>query len=182
MSARKSLSTLIGVIGKPHGIKGYLYVRIFTDYPDDVCLGSLLFLDESCTKELNIEDKRQLVSKGSNRIILKFAGIDDRSCAENLRGNKLYKKTAGQHHPGNDSYLVQDLIGCKVYSPGNILFGIVIDVENYISNDNLVIKTSGIKSSGDRKNDIMIPMIGDYLAEIDTKNKIIILKKIPEYI
>ena len=34
MSGRLSIARLIGVIGKPRGIKGQLYVRLFTDYPD----------------------------------------------------------------------------------------------------------------------------------------------------
>ena len=115
MSGNEKVNRIIGVIGKPHGIKGYSYVRLITDYPDTICKEDILYLDESCTKKLKIEDIKNVIYKGQSRLIFKFYGNEDSISAESLRDCNLYRDSASQPGLDKDSHWVDELVGCSVF-------------------------------------------------------------------
>ena len=115
MSGNEKVNRIIGVIGKPHGIKGYSYVRLITDYPDTICNEDILYLDEPCTKKLKIEDIKNVIYKGQSRLIFKFYGNEDSISAESLRGCNLYRDFKSQPGLDKDSHWVDELVGCSVF-------------------------------------------------------------------
>src|SRR5665647_2210007 len=115
MSGNGKVNRIIGVIGKPHGIKGYSYVRLITDYPDTICKEGILYLDESCTKKLKIEDIKNVIYKGQSRLIFKFYGNEDSISAESLRDCSLYRESADQPGLDKDSHWVDELVGSSVF-------------------------------------------------------------------
>ncbi|MGZ5501758.1 MAG: ribosome maturation factor RimM [Nitrososphaeraceae archaeon] len=187
MSDKVSVARLIGVIGKPRGIKGELYVRLFTDYPNSFRCGDLIYLDEDCKKEIVIEHVIELNNK--SRTVFKFFNCSSRNKAEKLRDCLLFRREKDKPEIGEDNYWVDDIIDCLVYSPDKNIIGKVKNVENFPSNDSLIVELentdTNIKSTDKSKknsNIIIIPMIEDFIGDIDIKNKKITLKKIPEYI
>ena len=187
MSDKVSITRLIRVIGKPRGIKGELYVRLFTDYPKTFRCGDLLYLDEDCIKEIAIENVIELNNK--SRTVFKFFNYSSRNEAEKLRDCLLFRREKDKPEIGEDNYWIDDIIDCLVYSPDKNIIGKVKNVENFPSNDSLIVELENtdknIKSTDKSKNNpsiIIIPMIEDFIGDIDTKNKKITLKKIPEYI
>jgi 16S rRNA processing protein RimM len=187
MSDKVSIARLIGVIGKPRGIKGELYVRLFTDYPNTFRCGDIVYLDEDCIREIVIENVIELNNK--SRTVFKFFNYSNRNEAEKLRDCLLFRKEKDKPEIGEDNYWVDDIIDCLVYSPDNNIIGKVKNVENFPSNDSLIVELentdTNIKSTDKLKNNpsiIIIPMIEDFIGDIDIKNKKITLKKIPEYI
>jgi ribosomal 30S subunit maturation factor RimM len=119
MSGNGKVNRIIGVIGKPHGIKGYSYVRLITDYPDTICKEDILYLDESCTKKLKIEDRKNIIYKGQSRLIFKFYGIENNINAESLRDCNLYRESVNQPGLDKDSYWVDELVDCNVFLPSD---------------------------------------------------------------
>ncbi len=115
MSGNDKVNRIIGVIGKPHGIKGFSYVRLITDYPDTICKEDILYLDEDCTQKLKIEDIKNVIYKGQSRLIFKFYGNEDSVKAESLRDLNLYRDSASQPGLDNDSHWVDELVGCSVF-------------------------------------------------------------------
>jgi ribosomal 30S subunit maturation factor RimM len=115
VSGNEKVNRIIGVIGKPHGIKGYSYVRLITDYPDTICKEDILYLDEPCTKKLKIEDIKNVIYKGQSRLIFKFYGNEDSISAESLRDCNLYRDAATQPGLNKDSHWVDELVGCSVF-------------------------------------------------------------------
>jgi len=187
MSDKVSIARLIGVIGKPRGIKGELYVRLFTDYPNTFKCGDLIYLDEDCIKEIVIENVIELNNKC--RTVFKFFNYSCRNEAEKLRDCFLFRREKDKPEIGEDNYWVDDIIDCLVYSPDKNIIGKVKNVENFPSNDSLLVELentdTNIKSTDKSKKNpstIIIPMIEDFILDIDIKNKKITLKKIPEYI
>ncbi|GAG79263.1 unnamed protein product [marine sediment metagenome] len=67
---------LIGIIGKPHGIKGEITVMLLIDYPKTVKRGDTLFFDEKCKKKIEVESIRWKKIKRSYMPIIKFKSID----------------------------------------------------------------------------------------------------------
>jgi len=188
MSGKVSIARLIGIIGKPHGVKGELYVRLFTDYPNSFKSGDMIYLDADCLRELVIENIIELNNK--SRTVFKFFNYSCREEAEKLRDCLLFRKEKDRPEIGEDNYWVDDIVDCLVYSPDKNIIGKVKNVENFPSNDSLIvelentdtnIKSTVVKSKNNR-NIIIVPMIEDFILDIDIKNKKIILKKIPEYI
>jgi len=187
MSDKVSITRLIGVIGKPRGIKGQLYVRLFTDYPNTFKCGDMIYLDEDCVRGILIENVIELDNK--SRTVFKFFNYNSRNEAEKLRDLLLFRREKDKPEIGGNNYWVDDIIDCLVYSPDKNIIGKVKNVENFPSNDSLVVELenteTNIKSTDKSKNNpgiIIIPMIEDFIGDIDIKNKKITLKKIPEYI
>jgi len=50
---------LIGIISKPHGVKGEVIMALLTDYPSTIKRGTILFFDEKCTQKAEVENKKQ---------------------------------------------------------------------------------------------------------------------------
>jgi len=175
---------LIGVIGKPHGIKGEINVVMLTDYPNTILKGSVLFMDQDLSVPLEIDNIRQKKLKGRDVSIIKFTGIDDRSKAEGLRGKNLYRSGFDSPVLKKGEFWVDDLIGCSVVLKDGIIIGKVRDVDILTSNENLavLIENRNMEFSGMVGNILYIPLIKDYIENIDLSGKKIILKKLPEYI
>ena len=187
MSDKKdSIARLIGVIGKPRGINGEVYVRWFTDYPNTIKPGDKVYVDEDCAREIVIEDINKLSNK--SRTVLKFLNHNSRNDAEKLRGCLIFRKEKDRPEILNGQYWIDDIIDCDVYSSGNSIIGRVRNVENFPTNDSLIVElneSGSIKNNNKSKggnNNIIIPMVEDFIMNIDVKNKKIILKKLPEYI
>jgi 16S rRNA processing protein RimM len=175
MSNRLNVSRVIGVVGRPHGIKGYVYVRMVTDYPDTVLNGTVLYMDESIKSAITIEDIKNISIKGGTRTIIKFYGHDSRQAADILRGKELFRAFKDQPVLGEGTNWVDDLIECKVELASSEYIGTIIEVENCAYNDNLIIRDISGKL-------ITIPMYEEYIYNVDVKNKLVILKELPEFI
>ena len=101
MSDKVSVARLIGVIGKPRGIKGELYVRLFTDYPNTFRCGDTVYLDEDCIKEIVIENVIDLNNK--RRTVFKFFNYNSRNEAEKLRDCLLFRREKDKPEIGEDN-------------------------------------------------------------------------------
>ncbi len=208
MSGNGKVNRIIGVIGKPHGIKGYSYVRLITDYPDTICKEDILYLDESCTKKLKIEDIKNVIYKGQSRLIFKFYGNEDSISAESLRDCNLYRDSDSQPGLEKDSHWVDELVGCSVFLPSDTASyneskntaaadnknnnSIAADNKRKSSNIGSCIGiVKEVKSCAYNDNliinapdgkTIIIPMYEEYIESIDVRTKKIFLKSLPEYI
>ncbi|MDD5622386.1 MAG: ribosome maturation factor RimM [Actinomycetota bacterium] len=174
---------LIGIIGKPHGIKGETVVMLLTDYPKSIKRGDILFFDEKCTRKAGVENIRWRKDKPEAPII-KFKDIDSRNAAYDLKGINVFRLIKDGPVPGNNQYWVDDILECTVCTKSGIAIGKVINVEKFASNDNLAVRIDNKNlDTGCIDGDILyVPVIKNYIDCIDLKNRKIILKKIPEYI
>jgi len=84
------MQLVIGSIVRAHGVRGEVVVAVTTDEPQDrYVVGSVLETDPATAGPLTIEGVRVHTSSGVDRLLVAFAGIDDRDAAERLRGVKL---------------------------------------------------------------------------------------------
>ena len=75
---------LIGKLGKPHGIKGYIYFHYYGKYISTLLNYEELIVEQE--KSFKLED----TFKKSDRLIIKLEGCDDRNFAEKLRNKEVY--------------------------------------------------------------------------------------------
>lgn len=171
----KSFSRIIGVIGKPYGLDGYVFVRLVTDYPETIKKGYSLYLDENCSDEIKVKDIKQINVRGKKRTVFKFFSFDTFDTAIDIKNKLLYRSKEDAPVLENGDYWIEDLMGCNVYIHDEKYIGKVVDVEKYAFNDNLLVENEG-------KNIIIIPMLGDYIRSINIEEKEIVLNMLPEYI
>jgi len=184
MSDNSSVLRLVGIVGKPHGIKGEVVLKIITDYPNTIISGLKLFVDESGERLLEVEYLRNPDFKNKKSAILKFKGIDSRNGAESIRGLGLYRAESDLPKIDENTFWVDDLIGCLVVTFDGFIVGEVTEVLQSNSNDNICIENrhQDMKTTGLREKKLYVPLIEEYIENIDIKSKKIILKKTPEYI
>ena len=95
----------VGEITTPHGVRGLLRVRVFTEGADDMFeLGDLFDADGK---------KVKLSPRGSTNdfLIVAVDGVADRNKAETLRGTKLYVPRTALPDTDDRQYYLSDLEG-----------------------------------------------------------------------
>lgn len=93
----------IGRVGRPHGVRGDVFVDLTTDRVERVAVGSRLSTGD---RWLTIERS----APANRRWRVHFAGVDDRTAAERLTGTVLFAEPIDD--PG--VLWIHDLIGATV--------------------------------------------------------------------
>ena len=107
----------VGRIGRPHGVRGELYVDLLTDREERVAVGSRL-VARGDTLEV-------VAARPSNgRWLVMFAGVSDRTQAERLTGVQLL--AAPIEDP--DALWVHELLGSRVIEAGGVERGRCVSV------------------------------------------------------
>jgi 16S rRNA processing protein RimM len=123
---------IVGVVGKPFGVRGQVYVRPDPDLAHDFAPGTAYVL----------EDGRRLVVAAThqhgNRRLLAFEGVADREAAEGLRGAVL--RVPREDVALEDEALwAGDLLGREVRDRDGVVLGLVEGFADGPAHDYLVI-------------------------------------------
>jgi 16S rRNA processing protein RimM len=153
------MQLVVGRIAKAHGIGGEVSVEVRTDDVDH------RFADGS---RLDTEpaDRGPLVVEGcrwhSGRLLVRFAGITDRTAAESLRATLLVVDSATSAAPAaDDEFWDHDLVGLAAVTPDGSPIGTVTDVLHPPGPDLLVIS----RPQGD---EVLVPFVADFVPVVDT--------------
>ena len=184
MSKNIEDARIIGVISKPHGIKGEIAVIMLTDYPKSISEGSILFLDEKGQESVKIEKIRSKLVKGISQKLIKFEGFDDRNKALALRGRNLFRDRGQSPELKEGQYWIDDLLHCRVFDNEDTYIGKVIDIEKFSPNENLLVRVEEGKVPPEILSGgiLYIPVIDEDIKKVSIEEKIIFLNKIPEYL
>ncbi len=127
---------LIGKLGKPHGIKGYIYFHYYGKE-----LSTLLSYEELIV-EKEKSFKLEKTFEKSDRLIIKLEGCDDRNLAEQLRNKEVYIHEENLPLLKDGEYYLYQLEGLKVRNLENKTLGIVQGSFATKSNEVLIIQSS----------------------------------------
>lgn len=153
------MQVVIGRLGRAHGIRGDLTVELRTDEPEKrFAPGSSVLCDSA---QLVVKSLR----KQSNRWIVRFEGVVDRTAAEKLSGQLLQTTIDPTELPDDDeSFYDHQLVGLAVRVAGEIV-GRVTDVEHLPGHDSLVIETaSGV---------VQVPFVQELVPEVDLGEQLV---------
>jgi 16S rRNA processing protein RimM len=161
----------IGRIINNHGLDGLVKFMPFTN------IGEMVFgLDEITL--YNPENKEFFMSrveevKPLNRFfVLKLSGLNSIEDAKKMMGFQIYVPYEDLPELGEDEYYMFQLMNSKVYYEDGEYIGVVEDVMETGSND--VIQIKG-------EEEVLIPLIKDYIVSLDLDNKKIVTKRIEYY-
>lgn len=97
---------LLGVVAAPHGVRGLVRIKSFTDDPMKVAAYGPLS-DEAGKKEYRVEALN--VARGA--VLARIEGVADRTTAEALRGLRLYVERSALPEAGAREWYEADLVG-----------------------------------------------------------------------
>ena len=126
----------VGRITRAHGISGEVTVEIFTDEVEQRFAknAQLWASDEPLTVE------RFRFHQG--KLLVVFAGVNDRNRAEELRGRDLFAEVDENETPNDpDEFYDRQLVGLTVRNAAGEIVGEVISVEHFPAQDLLVVDT-----------------------------------------
>ncbi|MGL9717412.1 MAG: ribosome maturation factor RimM [Wolbachia sp.] len=160
----------LGIITSPHGIKGAVKIKTFTEKPENISLYGRLISDDESYKI----DSVSVI--GNNLVIATISGVNSRNEAELLRNKKLYVERNKMPKLNNENEFYQnDLVDMEVRLENNELYGHVKSIHNFGSGDILEISVISTKKG------VMLPFTKEIFPHVNTKEKYIVLN-MPEFI
>jgi len=154
------MQLVVGRISRPHGVRGELAVDVRTDDPElRLASGAVLLTEPAAAGPLTVTRARW----HSGRLLVTFAGVDDRDAADELRGVLLLVDSAELEEISDpDEFRDHQLIGLSVIAPGGEPVGKVTDVLHY-GQDLLVVAGQGERAGAE----IMIPFVSAIVPVVD---------------
>lgn len=148
----------IGIIVRPHGIKGDVKVMPVTSEPERFKdLPEAVLIKPDGSKSIVHPDNARM-QKGM--VLLHLRECADADEAEALRGSELFVTRENAIPLSDGEYYVKDLIGLKALDENKVLIGCVSDIFPTGANDVYVIKRDGEK-------DILVPAVRHFVREIN---------------
>ncbi len=161
----------VGLISKPHNMKGALKVIPITDFPERFLERDEILVEIGEKIELvEIEE----VSNHNNYLILKLQGIDTIEQAQRLKG--CYLKVPRSQLPeleNEDEYYIFELIGINVQDINGNNIGKLKDVLKTNANDVYVVENENGK-------EVLIPALKKVVKKIDLESNIMVVSMLPE--
>ena len=142
---------LLGVVAAPHGVRGLVRIRSFTEDPMAIASYGPLS-DESGKKEYRVE----ALSAARGAVLARIEGVADRTAAEALRGLRLYVERKRLPEPGEQEWYEADLIGLAAVGTDGRDWGKVIAFHDFGAGS--VIEVSG---------GVMLPFTDEVVPGID---------------
>lgn len=126
----------LGAFAAPHGVRGLVKVKSFTEVPEDLAAYGPLS-DETGQRRFEIE----VLGRSGGLVLVRVQGVGDRDRAAALRGTKLFVPRDALPPPEEDeAYYHADLIGLVAVTEEGVVIGAVKAVQNHGAGDLLVIR------------------------------------------
>jgi 16S rRNA processing protein RimM len=149
---------VVGRIGRPHGVRGELTIEVRTDSPElRFAPGSSLSTDPVTAGPLEVEGFHW----HSGRLLLSFAGVDDRTAAEALRNVLLVIDVPDDETPDDpEEFYDHQLIGLAAHDAAGTALGVVTDVLHLPSQEVLAVTTPDGR-------EVLVPFVVEIVPEVD---------------
>ena len=156
----------IGVVVKPHGVRGELDIFPHTDNSRRFYQLTRVFLtsvDSGCCPY--VVEKVRLLPRG---ILIKLKGVDNLDQAEKFRGCEIQIPRDECVKLPKGHYYIFEVIDLTVYDTRGERIGTVVDVYSLPANDVLVVQTASQK-------EILMPVVRQVVKKVDlSKGEIIV--------
>lgn len=132
MSSRQ---ILVGVFGAPHGIRGELRLKSYTEEPVGIAKYGAL-ASEDGRQSFTIEAARPLKD---GILVVRVKGVQDRTAAERLTNIRLFVDRARLPAAGDDEFYHADLVDLRAETEEGRALGRVVSLQNFGAGDMLEI-------------------------------------------
>ncbi|RYZ28938.1 MAG: ribosome maturation factor RimM [Propionibacteriaceae bacterium] len=162
------VEVVVGVLGRAHGIRGDIEVRVRTDEPERRFTPGARLRVEGSPRVLTVESVRE----HSGRMLVRFEEFEDRNAAEAARGLVLVTDVPASELPSDEGeYYDRQLVGLEAVTPDGRPVGRVLAVLHPAGQDLLEISTG----TGPR----LIPFVEALVPEVDLVNGRLVVADVP---
>ncbi|WP_022822423.1 ribosome maturation factor RimM [Hymenobacter norwichensis] len=155
---------LLGSIGKPHGLKGFVIAFLDVDDLDAYRKVKSVLLEMPATPgKLIAYDVEKLQPQAENRVMLKLKGINRIEEAEILRNAKLYRPLAELPKLADDQFYFHDVVGYTVVDSELGELGTVETFYELPQQDVLAMRYKG--------QEVLIPVVDELITRADQEAK-----------
>ena len=153
----------IGVLTRPHGIRGELCLNYYAESLD--LLRSELFLQAGQCPPRKVRVTQVRMHHGQP--VISLEGVTDRSMAEQLRGQILLVAETALPPLEEDEFYLHELLGFAVEDKDSATpLGVLNDVHFYGEQEVWAIRTADGK-------EFLLPAVPEFVIEIDTNARLI---------
>ena len=150
---------LLGVVAAPHGVRGLVRIRSFTDDPMAIAAYGALS-DETGKKQYRVE----ALSAVKGAVLARIEGIADRTAAEAVRGLRLYVERSALPATGEQEWYEADLIGLAAVGRDGRDWGKVLAFHDFGAG-----RTMEVSGGGASRSSVMLPFTDEVVPEIDVE-------------
>ena len=159
----EQIEVVVGVIGKPHGIRGEVTVQVRTDEPERRFADGAVLRAEpprgSASTLTGLTVERTRWHQGV--LLVTFAELPDRNAAEAARGIVLHASTDPHERPEHpDEYYDHQLVGLAAYDEDGSHLGEVSALVHGGAQDLLTIRTPAGREA-------LVPFVKELVPEVD---------------
>ncbi|MCX7384834.1 MAG: ribosome maturation factor RimM [Alphaproteobacteria bacterium] len=122
-------SILLGVIGRPHGVRGFLHVHSYTAEPTD--LTAYGPLDDGKGRQFRLRWQSEGIARVAEIVAGKPVWAADREAAALLTNTRLYVARELLPSPDEDEFYLVDLVGLAAFDPAGAPIGTIDAVHDY---------------------------------------------------
>jgi 16S rRNA processing protein RimM len=154
---------LVGILRRPHGVKGEVLMAVMTDFPERLKPGTTLYLG-SDHQPVTIANVRHH-NKG---LIVAFQEFKTRTDFDHLRNQELFVRADDRPALPDGEYYMHQLIGLQAVTEDGEPLGTVAEWIETGANGVFVIKPAD-------GGELLIPDIDEVIVRIDLENRQIIV-------
>lgn len=153
--AGENEGVVVARVGKPHGLKGEVTVRLHTDAPQERFVVGAVFRTEPAARgPLTLRTHR--IHNGIH--LLGFDEAQDRTAAEGLRGTEILADATESNE--DDAWYAEELIGLEVVDPEGNALGTVVELHERPVQDLLELRLAGGRTG-------YVPFVEQLVPEVD---------------
>lgn len=156
---------LVGRIGRPHGLDGYVVLHPETDNPDRFRPGATV--QDASGAPFEVERIRP---RGEG-FLVRFSGVQDRTAAEQIVGTELFISGDERRELDDEEYWPDELVGLAVRSHDDRDVGIVTSVIEGAAQFRLAVDGG--------RGTFEVPFVAELVPTVDRVERFIILADIP---
>ena len=164
---------VVGRIGAPYGIKGWVNVQSFTQPLENLLSYEPWLLQASGTSGWQKSAKHR-IRPHKKGFVAGFEGVSDRDQAAVLTGTLIgVTRSAFNTAIDADEFYWQDLTGCEVINQRKQVLGVVDHLMETGAHDVLVVKgqSEPERSAKDPASQLLIPFVDPYIEQVDLESR-----------
>lgn len=153
---------LLGEIVRPHGVRGEVKLKSFTDDPCAIAAYGALVTERG--ERVTLKNVRA----AHDHVIARIEGVTDRDAAEKLKGRKLQvDRTVLPALDDEDEAYAADLVGLTVVDEAGKRLGDVVAIQNYGAGDLIEMAVEGLKRT------VLLPFTDDVVVEVTDETLVV---------
>jgi 16S rRNA processing protein RimM len=160
---------VVGKIGAPYGVKGWVKITTYTHEQDGVFAYSPWLLGQGQDNKEYVVDQWRTHNKG---LVAKLVGVETRDDAESIKNLEISIKAQQLPQLADDDFYWRELVGMQVITEQGYSLGVVKELFETGANDVMLIKAHLNDAFGQKER--MVPYLLDQVVkQVDREAKTI---------